>query len=206
MELSIFLKLLVTFYPYFITNLVITNEFPQVITKYKNIATYISNEIYKRFRADVQIFSDLEYLTSKKEGNVFVLGGPESNELTHDILKNFRAMQWSNSTITVGPCTFSTANEIGTLFLAPYNNNLAFVVSAASVLLFEDLGQILPIHPPYNAFPDYVVFNTKRGTNGAAAILSAGYWSSSWEYERESAYVNCAKASLTNGRGVDPLW
>ena len=59
---------------------------------------------------------------------------------------------------SLGNCLFTNKSSIAFGFLAPVEHRLALVVAGSNYDSFYRLVQVLPLHPPYDAFPDYVIF------------------------------------------------
>lgn len=58
--------------------------------------------------------------------------------------------------IMLGSCKIKPNTKAGMAFLAPLGSRLALVVAASDEFTFNHLVSVLPLNPPYDAFPDYV--------------------------------------------------
>lgn len=184
------------------------------LKSYKYAVRYASNELYKQYRVDAIIISDVEYLAlsdaQKQQANLFIIGGPQTNSVALDVASKFDQVRFVEGEIQIGDCKLSGNSNVGVMYLAPYNEQLAFVVSGSSKAIFQYLVSLLPLHPPYDQLPDFVLLDQTHAKMSAQGILAAGYWDANWKYSSALAYTNCPadvpSASETGLPVTQTLW
>jgi len=166
----------------------------EVVQFYQSFAVFMANEIYKQHRQTVHIYSDKQYAAfpQNERTNVILLGGSQSNSVTADIMQRSPVpVSYKKGTVTVGECQAPTSKNAAALFLTPDEEHLAFVVSASSVGMMRSTIPLLPLHTPYDAFPDYVLIEESREWQGGNAILTAGMWDALWQEAASARFSQC---------------
>ena len=91
----------------------------------------------------------------------------------------------------IGNCHLSCEKEAGALFLTPHGEKLGLVVTASSIGVFESIVHSLPLHTPYDAFPDYVIYESDHIWKGGNGIVSTGYFDYNWNLNPSTNFQNC---------------
>lgn len=173
-----------------------TQSDSEIIQMYQLFAVYIANELVKQHHLDVRIVSDISYLNSyhlHEQTNVFLLGGPHSNLLSLNILQeNPLPLQFhENGDFSISHCHLSCHLSSAALFLAPYGDHLAFMVSASSISMFQSVTHILPLHTAFDSFPDFVVLDQSHEWKGGNAMIATGFWDAEWKLSPQSSFFQC---------------
>merc|ERR1711879_619111 len=162
-----------------------THAKAEEVQMYQLFAVYIANELVKQHRSDVRIYSDIQYdaLSEDQKTNVILIGGTESNMVTKKIMKDTPVpIRFENGDVVLADCRVSCARNTAALFLAPNGDHLAFVIAASSLSMMQSVTNILPLHTPYDSFPDFVLIDESHTWKGANGILSLGYWDATWSF------------------------
>ena len=112
---------------------------------------------------------------------------------------------FDNGEVSVAGCKISCHKQAAAMFLAPHGDHLAFVVSASSSGMFQSVSNILPLHAPYDSFPDFVLIDEEHTWKGANAIISTGYWDADWKFNPFSAFHQCP-TYFHNDSECSTLW
>ena len=180
-----------------------------IIQLYQQYSVYIANELFKQHRVDTTIMSDIQYqtLSAEEKTNIFLIGGPQSNVVAEEILKDTPIpVSFEHGELIIADCHISCEKQAGAVFLAPHGNHVALVVAGSSPSVFESIVHLLPLHSPYDNFPDYAIFDSNHLWKGGNGILSTGYWDSNWKSHPSSTFQACPNYIPHSEDVCNTLW
>ncbi|KAJ7771786.1 hypothetical protein B0H16DRAFT_1772103, partial [Mycena metata] len=159
-----------------------------------SLALRIAHDLNVYHRLDAEIIPGYEafqdQLASGITGNILIIGDTASPALAKLLENPQTSFRTENNRLVLRDATFDEAG-LGILFLHPHPQNaeaqMLFLLSTDASGL-ERAGRLFPIRTGVTV-PDWVITSSRADQVGAAGVLGAGVWGTSWGWNEVMSWL-----------------
>ncbi|EGC40170.1 hypothetical protein DICPUDRAFT_74341 [Dictyostelium purpureum] len=155
-------------------------------------SVYISNFYNTYGRGSPKIIADVDFIPPSQcssNDNYILIGNTFQNLVASKYQSQLPVMFNEDNSFSIGPSPIYSSNGIGVSFIAPNQCGQGLLLVVAGV---DDIGFNKALHavPQRSGVlaPDFIIVGNEYGWKGVGGIISAGFFSPSWDVETDSSY------------------